>query len=490
MPRTPASMFLGSWLVLLSVVYAMFGRLLALIILRRRGAASKDVELLVLRKEIDVLRRQINRPHLQPADRVMLAALSRLLPRYLLNHRIVTPATLLGWHRRVVRREGTYPSTGDRSGRPPTPAAVKALVLRLARENAGWGYRRVHGELTGVGVQVCPATVWNILQAAGVGPSPRRAGPSWREFCTAQAETMLACDFAHLDTVLVRRLYMLFVIELHTRRVHLLGITHHPTGPWATQVARKLRQQPRRARSLVSPADPRPRQQIRHRVRRGVRQHRHQRAANTNPSAPRQRVRRTVDPHPTNRMPRPNAHLRNRTSTCRSRRVPRALQHPPATPIARSTATRRTQTQPHHRRPMRHAGRPEGGARRTHQSVRSHCLIDHRAGVSGTYRQSAPPDSGIHRGQHIGLVAARVAVPVGFRVVPCQQGSGRRRSPPQCRRTPARPGRCRRHWRPNWRRQVSICFVAEGIRPWVQLRRTTRMLPSPSHPTATRPSPR
>jgi len=128
-----------------------------------------------------------------------------------------------------------------RQVRPATyPAAVKALVLRLARQNAGWGYRRVHGELTGLGVQVCPATVWNILQAAGVDPSPRRAGPSWREFCTAQAKTMLACDFAHLDTVFLRRLYILFVIELHTRRVHLLGITHHPTGPWATQVARNF----------------------------------------------------------------------------------------------------------------------------------------------------------------------------------------------------------------------------------------------------------
>jgi putative transposase len=224
--------------VLLSVVYAMFGRTLAMVILRGRGDASKDVELLVLRKELEVLRRQVNRPALQPADRVVLAALTRLLPRRLWSHRIVTPATLLRWHRQLVTRKWTYPHIGHKPGRPPTAAAVKALVLRLAQENPMWGYRRVHGELTGLGVTVCPATVWNILKAAGIDPSPRREGTSWREFCTAQAKTMLACDFAHVDTVFLRRIYMLFVIELDTRRVHLLGVTRHPTGSWATQVAR------------------------------------------------------------------------------------------------------------------------------------------------------------------------------------------------------------------------------------------------------------
>ncbi len=113
-------------------------------------------------------------------------------------------------------------------------------MLRLAKENPTWGYRRIHGEITGVGVTVCPATVWNIMKAAGIDPSPRREGPSWRELCTAQAKTMLACDFAHVDTVFLRRLYVLFVIELDTRRVHLLGVTRPPTGPWATQAARNF----------------------------------------------------------------------------------------------------------------------------------------------------------------------------------------------------------------------------------------------------------
>lgn len=226
--------------MLLSVVYALAQRLFCLVILRGRGEASKDVELLVLRKEVEVLRRQINRPSLQPAGRVVLAALSRLLPRHLLDHRIVTAGTVLRWHRQVVRRTWTYAPTGRRPGRPRTVVTVRAAVVRLAKENPEWGSRRIHGELAGLGVTVCPATVWNILKAAGIDPAPRRDGPSWREFCSAQAKTMLACDFAHVDTVFLPRLYVLFVMELGTRRVHLLGITRNPTGPWATRVARNF----------------------------------------------------------------------------------------------------------------------------------------------------------------------------------------------------------------------------------------------------------
>ena len=332
----------------LSVVYGLFGHVLALVVLRRRGEASKDVELLVLRKEVEVLRRQITWPHLQPADRVVLAALSRLLPRRLRNHRLVTPATLLRWHRKLVTRKWTYPPTGRGPGRPPTAATIKALALRLAKENPKWGYRRIHGELTGLGVRVCPATVWNVLKAAGVDPSPRQEGPSWREFCSVQAKTMLACDFAHVDTIFLRRFYVLFVIELHTRRVHLLGVTRKPTGAWATQAAR----------NFVSTLD-----QYGHSFRRLIRD----RDAKFTDSfdavfaSTGIRVLRTPI-----RAPRANAYaerwihtlrgecldrmltLRCRTSTCRSRGVPRP-QHPSATPITRSTATRRTQTQTGHR---------------------------------------------------------------------------------------------------------------------------------------------
>ena len=180
--------------VLLSIVYATLRTLLGLVVLRARGDAAKDLEILVLRHEVAVLRRQVTRPRLEPQDRLLLAALSRLLPRQLRSCRIVTPATLLRWHRELVTRRWTYPrSRTSTGGRPPTPAVIRALVLRLARENPTWGHRRIHGELLGLGYRVAAATVWNILHRAGLDPAPRRTVPTWRQFCRAQAHTMLAC---------------------------------------------------------------------------------------------------------------------------------------------------------------------------------------------------------------------------------------------------------------------------------------------------------
>src|SRR6266851_4230547 len=205
-----------------------------------RREVSKDAELLVLRHEAGVLRRQISRVRYEPGDRLWLAALSRLIPRRRRGEVIaVTPATLLAWHRRLVTRKWDY-SSRRRPGRPSTPATIRKLVIRMATENPAWGHRRVQGELVRLGHSIAASTVWQILHDAGIDPAPRRAGPTWKQFLTTQARGILAADFVHVDTVLLRRIYALIVIEHDTRQVHLAGITAHPDGAWATQAARNF----------------------------------------------------------------------------------------------------------------------------------------------------------------------------------------------------------------------------------------------------------
>jgi transposase InsO family protein len=199
---------------------------------------AKDVEIAVLRHQLLVLRRQVTRPRYTPADRVVLAALAKLLPRDRWPIFLVTPSTLLRWHRELVRRRWTYPTRGRRP-RGLDPDVVD-LVVRLARENPRWGYIRIVGECRKLGVRVSATSVRTILRRHRLGPAPRRGGPSWTQFLRAQAAGMLACDFLTVETVGLTRLYVFFVIELEHRRVHLAGVTAHPTGEWVTQAARNL----------------------------------------------------------------------------------------------------------------------------------------------------------------------------------------------------------------------------------------------------------
>ena len=223
----------------LKLIYQMFAKLLSWMVLHARSDTANEIEILVLRHQLAVLQRRTPRPRINWSDRAVIAALARLLPNSspprIPGHTSHDPALAPATRPPPLDHPAHAPA-----GRPAIPAGVRALIVRLASENPTWGYRRVHGELAGLGYQIGASTVWKILTAAGIDPAPRRAGPTWAQFLRAQAHGILACDLFHLDTITLHRLYAFFVIEHATRRVHILGVTAHPTGAWLTQQARNL----------------------------------------------------------------------------------------------------------------------------------------------------------------------------------------------------------------------------------------------------------
>ena len=225
--------------MLLSLAYLVVRMLLRLLVPNGQGEAAKDLEIVVLRHELNVLRRQIKRPRFRPSDRAFLAAAARRLPRARWERFLVTPKTLLRWHRELVRSK--WARYGKRrAGRPPLPAEIQELTLRLARENPRWGYKRIQGELQKLGIRVSATAVRKLLARSGLGPAPRRGGTTWRQFLTQQASGMVACDFFTVETVWLKRIYVLVFIELATRRVHLAGCTTSPDGAWVAQQARNF----------------------------------------------------------------------------------------------------------------------------------------------------------------------------------------------------------------------------------------------------------
>jgi putative transposase len=217
--------------------YRLVRLVLDLLVLRSRTDRSKDAEILELRHQLSVLQRQVPRPRFEAHERAVFAALARVLDRYRWSIFLVKPDTILAWHRRLVANHWTYP---HRPGRPSTAVETQHTIVRFARENPTWGYRRIHGELARLGITIAASTVWATLKRAGIDPAPGRTAESWTTFLRAQASGIVACDFFTVDTVMLRRCYVLFFIELDTRCVHLAGITTNPTGAWTSQAARNF----------------------------------------------------------------------------------------------------------------------------------------------------------------------------------------------------------------------------------------------------------
>jgi transposase len=283
---------------------------------------------LILRHQLAVLdrRQQLRRPNVNWADRALLAALLGVIPKARRHglRLLVTPDTILRWHRDIVRRRWAARSIRGKIGRPATRRDVTALVLRLARENPEWGYRRIHGELAGLGVKIAASTVWEILKKAGIDPPPRRTGLAWSQFLRSQAEAILACDFFTACLLGGTQAYVLAVIEHASRRIRILGVTSHPTGESSAQHARNLimdlGEQTHRVKFMIRDVA-----QLHRRVRRGPRRCRDPDCALQRPDAPHERDRRTLDRRMAPRTPRPHPHLEPRPSAV----DPASVRDPP-----------------------------------------------------------------------------------------------------------------------------------------------------------------
>ncbi len=241
----------------LSFLYRLVRRVFEILSVHHMDSVAKDAEIVVLRHQVSVLRRQVARPRFSWSDRALIAALARLVPKQRWAAFLVTPETILGWPRALVRRRWTYPH--GKPGRPALPKETVELIVRLSKENPRWGYLRIVGEPKKLGITVSKGSVANLLRCHGLPPAPRRTGPTWAEFPRVQAKGLLATDFFTVDTVALRRYYVLFVIEVERRVVNLLGVTANPDSPWVTQVGRTfasdLEETGRRFRFLVRDRD-------------------------------------------------------------------------------------------------------------------------------------------------------------------------------------------------------------------------------------------
>ena len=223
-----------------SLVYSLIRVLVDVMVTSRSEEAELQAEVLALRRQVQVLERQIKRVRWSPADRMILAALRERLPPSAWAGLLVKPETVLGWHRALVRRKWAAYRGRPRRGRPPISTDVRQLIIRMARENPAWGYFRLRGELLKLGHAVAATTIRSVLLAAGIPPAPQRSGMSWKQFLRAHAESVIAADFFSVDTIFFKRLYILFFVHMSTRRILAASCTAEPNEAWVTQQARQL----------------------------------------------------------------------------------------------------------------------------------------------------------------------------------------------------------------------------------------------------------